>query len=191
MTNAFDEIYLNNRWGYKSGPGSDPEQATVWIDLVNSFLARQDIKTVMDIGCGDWRLGQKYNLSGKTYTGIDISSVILSETMAYSTDDIKFIHGDFDLIDVDSVDLIIIKDVLQHLPNSKVISMVNKIKSKSRYALFCDMYIKVNNREMNTDIPMGRSRPIDLSNEPFSFDFEKLERYNGKQISLYRNETLR
>jgi hypothetical protein len=36
---------------------------------------------------------------------------------------------------------------------------------------------------------MGRARPVDLSKEPFSFDFEKIERYNGKQISLYRNES--
>jgi SAM-dependent methyltransferase len=189
MPNEFDTIYENNRWGYKSGPGSDPDQAKVWIDMVNSFLEKEDVKTIMDIGCGDWRLGQKYKLDNKTYTGIDISSVILYETMAYSTDNVRFIHGDFEFLDVEPVDLIIIKDVLQHLPNSKVINIVNKIKNHARYALFCDMYIKVNDRELNSDIPMGRARPIDLSEDPFFFDFEKIDRYNGKQISLYREKS--
>ena len=185
MLNEFDNIYLNNRWGYKSGPGSDPEQAQVWIDLVNSFLSKEDVKTILDVGCGDWRLGQKYNLEDKVYTGIDMSSVILDETMAYAADNIKFIHGDFEFLDVEPVDLIIIKDVLQHLPNSKIINIVNKIKSHARYALFCDAYIKLNNRELNTDIPMGRAIPLDLSDEPFSFDFQEIKRYNGKRIFLY------
>jgi SAM-dependent methyltransferase len=189
VSNEFDIIYLENRWGYKSGPGSEPEQAKVWIDIVNSFLKQEDVKTVIDVGCGDWRLGQNYNLKNKVYTGIDISSVILDETMSYATDNVKFIHGDFDSLEIEPVDLIIIKDVLQHLPNSKIVSIVDKIKTHARYALFCDMYIKVNDRELNSDIPMGRARPIDLSKEPFSFDFEKIERYNGKQISLYRNES--
>ncbi len=189
MINEFDNIYINNRWGYKSGPGSEPEQAKVWIDIVNSFLEKEDIKTVIDVGCGDWRLGLRYKLKGKTYTGIDISSVILNETMEHSTEDITFVHGDFDYLDIEPVDLIIIKDVLQHLPNSKIISIVNKIKSNARYALFCDMYIKVNDRELNTDIPTGRARPIDLLEKPFSFDFERIEQYNGKNIFLYRKES--
>jgi SAM-dependent methyltransferase len=189
VSNEFDIIYLENRWGYKSGPGSEPEQAKVWIDIVNSFLKQEDIKTIIDVGCGDWRLGQNYNLEDKVYTGIDISSVILDETMAHATDNVKFIHGDFDSLEIEPVDLIIIKDVLQHLPNSKIVSIIDKIKTNARYALFCDMYIKVNDRELNSDIPMGRARPIDLSEKPFSFDFEKIERYNGKQISLYRNES--
>jgi hypothetical protein len=32
---------------------------------------------------------------------------------------------------------------------------------------------------------MGRARPLDLSDEPFSFDFQEIERYNGKRIFLY------
>jgi SAM-dependent methyltransferase len=185
MSNEFDLIYLNNRWGYKSGPGSDPDQAEVWIDLVNSFLKKEDIQTVLDVGCGDWRLGQKYNLENKFYTGVDISSTILDETVSYTRENVSFIHGDFEFLDFEPVDLIIIKDVLQHLPNQKIINIVNKIKTHARYALFCDMHIKVNYRELNTDIPMGRARPIDLLEKPFSFDFEKIESYNGKTISLY------
>lgn len=188
MENVFDQIYLNNRWGYKSGPGSDPEHATVWIDLINSFLSKDDITTIMDVGCGDWRLGQKYNLTNKYYTGIDISSVILDEISIYTTDNVKFIYGDYEFLDLNPVDFIIIKDVLQHLPNAKIINMVNKIKTQAKYALFCDMYIKVNDRELNSDIPMGRARPIDLADEPFSFNFKEITRYHGKRIYLYTRE---
>jgi hypothetical protein len=62
---AFDKIYRTNMWGYKSGGGSDPEFAQVWIDHVNALLAKQDIKTVVDVGCGDWRIGKHLNLQGK------------------------------------------------------------------------------------------------------------------------------
>jgi len=191
MLNVFDDIYTNSRWGYKSGPGSDPEQAKVWIDLVNSFLSKTDIRTIIDVGCGDWRLGQKYNLENKVYIGVDISETILNETKKYSTDNIAFIHGDFEFLDIEPVDLIIIKDVLQHLPNSKIINIVNKIKNNAKYALFCDMYVRVNHRELNSDIPMGRARPIDLSSRPFFFDFKKIEQYNGKNIFLYEDDLIK
>jgi SAM-dependent methyltransferase len=181
MVNVFDTIYQTNRWGYKSGPGSDPDHAKPWIDIVNSFLAKPDIQTIIDIGCGDWRLGQTYNLENKVYTGIDVSSTILDETKVYATRDIRFVNADFEFFDTDPVDLILIKDVLQHLPTQKVINMINKITKHARYALICEDI----DTAINNDIPEGDCRAIDLSKPPFSFDFEKLRGYNRKQIYLY------
>ena len=181
---AFDNIYLNNVWGYKSGPGSDPKFAKLWIKTVNYFLEKEDIKTVIDIGCGDWRLGREYNLENKNYTGIDISSVILNETKLNAKENIKFIYGDFEVIDIEPVDLIIIKDVLQHLPNTNIINIINKITKNSRYALFCDDMSENNNE----DIDVVGYRHLDLSEQPFSFNFKKIAKFGDKVISLYNKE---
>jgi len=180
----FDYIYLNNVWGYKSGPGSDPDFAKPWIDIVNSFLLKDDINTVIDVGCGDWRLGKNYNLIGKKYTGVEISSVIFKETVLNTTNNIKFINDDFETIDIHDADLIIIKDVLQHLPNSSIYNIVNKVMRKSKYALFCDDMTEVNNKE---DVYAGY-RSIDLSSDPFNFNFKILDTFGDKVIRLYTRD---
>jgi SAM-dependent methyltransferase len=178
---AFDNIYLKNVWGYKSGPGSDPDFAKRWIDVVNSFLAQEDIKTVIDIGCGDWRIAKNFNLQGKDYTGVEISTVIFNETVLNSAENIKFINDDFETLDIHDADLIIIKDVLQHLTIESINNIVNKIMNKSRYALFCDDMSDDNNKE---DV-YGGYRHIDLCSEPFNFNLRRLGKFGDKVISLY------
>jgi SAM-dependent methyltransferase len=187
MTNpiAFDNVYLNDVWGYKSGPGSDPTFAKPWIDQVNYFLSRKDVKTVIDIGCGDWRIGKCLNLEGKDYTGIDISSIILKETSLNATENIKFIHGDFETLETHDADLIIIKDVLQHLTNASIYNIINKIMGKAKYALICDDLDRDNKSNNNADIMPGHHRFIDISAEPFNFNFIQLGYFKGKNISLY------
>jgi SAM-dependent methyltransferase len=171
-------------WGYKSGGGSDPEFAQVWIDHVNALLAKEDIKTVIDVGCGDWRIGRHLNLQGKDYTGIEVSSVIFKEIKLNATENIKFINADFETLDIPEVDLILIKDVLQHLPNASVLNIVKKITNKSRYALFCDDVKEYN----NNDIRPGQHRFLDLSAAPFNFSFAYVDKLADKVISLYTKE---
>jgi predicted TPR repeat methyltransferase len=177
----FDKIYLENVWGYKSGPGSDPDFAKRWIDTVNYFLSQEDIKTVIDVGCGDWRIGKNLNLEGIDYTGVEVSSVIFKETVLNSADNIKFINADFQTLDIHDADLIIIKDVLQHLSNSSIYIMINKIMEKSRYALFCDDMLEENNLE-DCD---GGYRGIDISESPFNFDVKVVGSFDNKVIRLY------
>lgn len=181
----FDNIYLTDSWNGKSGPGSDPEFAKVWIYHVNNLLNKEDIHTVIDVGCGDWRLGKHLNLAGKDYTGIEVSSVILEETKLNATDHIKFVHADFETLDIPGVDLILIKDVLQHLPNKSITNIVNKIIDKARYALFCDDIDDSNN---NRDIAVGEHRFLDLSSEPFNFNFTYVDSFSGKRITLYERD---
>jgi SAM-dependent methyltransferase len=180
----FDKIYNESHWGYKSGPGSDPDFAKPWIDIVNSFLEKNDVSTVIDVGCGDWRIGKHLNLEGKDYTGVEVSTVMFSETVLNSADNIKFINGDFQTLDIHHADLIIIKDVLQHLSNSSIYTMINKIMEKSRYALFCDDMLEEN----NIDDFDGGYRGIDISADPFNFNFERLGAFGDKVISLYTRD---
>lgn len=177
----FNKVYTESHWGYKSGPGSDPDFAKVWIDIVNSFLEKNDVSSVIDVGCGDWRIGKRLKLDGKDYTGVDISSVILEETDSNSSENIKFIQDDFETMDIHDADLVIIKDVLQHLPNSSIYNIVNKIMRKSRYALFCDDLLESNNID---DVYAGY-RPIDLCSSPFDFDFKTVGSFGDKVIRLY------
>jgi SAM-dependent methyltransferase len=182
----FNFIYTTDFWNGKSGPGSDPENAKEWIDTVNLFLLNKDIKTVLDIGCGDWRIGKKLNLDGKRYTGLDVSSVIIDEISINSKENINFICGDIESMDFENFDLILIKDVLQHLPNKSIINIMDKIMKKSKYLLICNDF-----ENSNIDIIPGSYRKLDLSQDPFNYSLETIcvfrSGYHEKDIKLYRS----
>lgn len=167
LKEVFDLIYKTSYWGHKSGPGSDPIAAKKWVDTVNSHLKDEGLLSVLDVGCGDFRLGSKYNLAGKIYYGVDVSSEIMEANV--NTDNVSFIVGDALKIELPKTDLVLIKDVLQHLPNKDAISLVNRFLNTSKVVLMCNDY-----DSMNIDIAPGEHRGLDLQKEPYNLDVTKI-----------------
>ncbi len=87
----------------------------------------------------------------------------------YQKENIKFIlyDGNFDYIQ--PADLLICKDVLQHLPNSKILDFL-AILPRFKYALIVnDIGDKV-----NEDILTSDYRAIDITKEPFNLNAKKV-----------------
>ena len=183
LTKSFNQIYALNKWGFRSGPGSDPEFAEPFIRMINDYLKRDDIESILDIGCGDFRLGKNYRLEKKDYTGLDVSSLIIEENRKFETASIKFIQGDFESLQCERTwDLIIIKDVLQHLPNSSVINILNKIESHCKIALICNDW-----SELNVDIVPGGYRRINLNGAPFNRNYNIIMDFQGKRVIEFKS----
>jgi SAM-dependent methyltransferase len=188
----FNEIYQTSYWGYKSGEGSIPANAIPWINTVNKFIAKDDVHSVLDLGCGDWRLGSSYNLLNKKYLGVDASQIIIDEISHYANDSISFICEDMVTMDINNHDLIIIKDVFQHLPNNEIQEIMNKVFQKCKYALICNDFSNNANRNIGT----GGWRELDLNSEPFNYNLEQVSDWHvnlvrggsvNKMIFLYTN----
>lgn len=179
---VFDSIYTNSVWGYKSGPGSDPFTARTWIDVVNFFIKTKEICSILEVGCGDWQVGSKYNLDGIFYKGIDASSVIIEEVKStYETDNIQFLRADAETVEFPKADLILCKDVLQHLPNSSVAIIMKKILENSRYALICDDWTETN----TGDIEAGGHRRLNLMEGQFDYPLVQVCRYGSEDKAIY------
>lgn len=174
----FNNIYSNSLWGFKSGNGSDPENAKEWISNVNFFIKENNIKSILDLGCGDWRISSQLNLKNINYIGIDASSNIIEEIKVNETENIKFICGDIEKIDYPNVDLILIKDVLQHLPNISIQNIVNKAIKSAKYVIACNDIAIENNR----DISAGDYRTIDLNKDPFLFNFKNMFQFKSLEV---------
>ncbi|MEK6734694.1 MAG: hypothetical protein AABY27_06305 [Pseudomonadota bacterium] len=56
----FSKIYQTNEWG-KSGPGSDPENAKPYLEILQNFFNDPRFYTIVDLGSGDWRLMEVIN----------------------------------------------------------------------------------------------------------------------------------
>lgn len=179
---VFDRIYQESVWGHKSGPGSDPKNAGPWIEVVNQYLSMESVHTIVDVGCGDGRLMRHYTLEGKRYLGIDASQEVIAQNVG--SDSIKFIVGDATTMDIPEADLIIVKDVLQHLPLTYIQAIVPKLMEKAQILLVCNDV-----QPYNKDIEVGGYRGLDLLAKPFEFNLKHLFDFNSnphiKRVYVY------
>ena len=56
LNNRFVDIYANNEWGSGSGQGSLDVHTKGYQNFLQYFLEQKNISSVVDMGCGDWRL---------------------------------------------------------------------------------------------------------------------------------------
>ncbi len=127
MQDKFTKIYDKKIWGGGSGKGSTLFYNKNFIFFLEDFIKEKSIKSVIDLGCGDWEFSQYINWNCE-YLGIDcVETVVESNIENYQTDSIKFEHGDIfsDRTILDKqCDLIILKDVLQHWDNLNIIDFI-------------------------------------------------------------------
>jgi len=57
------------RGAFCSGSGSEASVTQLYVDWVTGFIRRNRINSVLDIGCGDFRVGEQLLATGITYIG--------------------------------------------------------------------------------------------------------------------------
>ncbi len=179
---AFSSIYSEHTWGSesKSGPGSEAVKAKKYIAFLQRFIKKHRIKSIVDIGCGDWSIARNLDLSEIRYMGMDVvPEVVTSLTRNFQKENIKFICEDATSAKLPEADLLIIKDVLQHWPNANVHSFLKKLDG-FKLALLTNDYARCRIRRFlgyefcgeilqePVDIEFGECRSIKLREKPFS-----------------------
>ncbi len=88
---AFSRIYETSAWGGGSGPGSDPANATAYLARLRAFIRTHSVKSIVDLGCGDWRLMREVDLTEIDYLGIDVvPSVVDTNNARFGGTNIRF-----------------------------------------------------------------------------------------------------
>lgn len=193
----FDKIYENSYWGKGSGGGSSPEATQPYKVFLEDFIRQYNIKSIVDLGCGDWQFSQFLDFSSATYIGIDASkNVIKNNQQSFSRPGVSFDNLPGDYKELPSADLLICKDVLMHLstegvrdilsilPNFKYalitndipcVSAFGEILLKLRYPFF-----PVNNKEIKT----GDYRTLDPTQRPYNLKLKKVFEWKGSTLIL-------
>ncbi len=170
LTNTFNHIYAEGTWGRDvagkgtSGTGSTLEITREYRAYVEDFMKKHSVKSVVDAGCGDWSFSSAMDWSNASYLGIDIASdVIAAVRNKHETDKIKFQVGNI-TDELPAAELLISKDVLQHLSNELVHKFIRNNLRKGKYK----WVILTNDRgSENHDVASGGYRAIDLAAPPF------------------------
>jgi SAM-dependent methyltransferase len=189
----FTEYYNKNSWNGKeslSGPGSDYEQTKYLIPELQILLKELNIRTMLDVPCGDFNWMKKVDLSGIKYIGGDIvSKMIAKNSQKYESKNISFKIIDLVNDQLPTVDLVIVRDCLVHLSNKDIARALNNIKnSKSKYLLTTNFMWKF--PTANEDIKVGGWRRLNLQQEPFNFIFPKQIIIEGNIQSYDRDKTM-
>jgi hypothetical protein len=192
MERTFTMIYENELWGSNNNANYNGSSGTgssiiynenTYIPFLRKFINDNNIKTVIDLGCGDFICGSLiYNDLDISYTGYDVYNKIIENNSALNNQlKYTFTHLDFynNRQKINNGDLCILKDVLQHWALDKIYIFLDYLieSKKFKYILIINCCNQVND---NTDILVGQFRGL-------SCDFFPLKKYNP--IKLYNYAT--
>lgn len=185
MADRFDEIYAQNIWGHGSGEGSLPQYTRGYCAFLQQFLAGRGVRSVVDMGCGDWQFSREIDWGRATYSGYDVAeSVVEANRRSFARPGISFHHYSGDPGELPAADLLIVKDVLQHLPNAAVLAFLPNL-GRYRYALLTNC-VSPRGVTPNRDIALGDFRPIDLRLAPFNLRAPEVYRFSKPMGPLRR-----
>ena len=166
INEIFKNIYKHNLWGGNesiSGRGSDSDQTENIIKELPILFKEFNIKSILDIPCGDFNWMKHVDLNGIEYMGADIVEDIVESNKAKYKDFI-FVQMDITEQVYPPVDLVLVRDCLVHMSYDDILdTLVNIYDSGSKYLLTTTFV----DREENQDIKTGAWRPINLELPPF------------------------
>jgi SAM-dependent methyltransferase len=162
----FQTIYQKQLWGHGSGPGSSPTNTVEYRAFVERFIEANSIRSVTDLGCGDWQFSQLIDWSQIDYLGLDVVPEIVAQNRSrFAPPNLRF----QELTSIDDLpggDLLLSKEVLQHLPNQTIVEYLLIIQQKYRFALLTNSIGLV--AKDNIDVAAGGYRPVRLQDAPFN-----------------------
>jgi len=165
---AFETIYENDEWGAGSGPGSIPYFTIEYRAFLQRFLSLNAVNNVVDVGCGDWQFSRFIDFGSTKYLGLDVvRSVVERNRRIYGSEHVEFDVMPEDLDDVPSGDLLLIKDVLQHLPDQDVRAILTRLVPRFRFALITNSYEKIDSFRNIELAEHGHFRCLDLTDAPY------------------------
>ncbi len=137
VSEIFSEIYRRQLWGkpagdrqFSSGHGSVMEQHVApYVAAVGRYVEGLGWKpSVVDMGCGDFNVGNRIRQYFGTYVACDVAREVLEENkVRYSNLDVEFRQLDIISDDFPDADVCIIRQVLQHLSNADISQIVKKL----------------------------------------------------------------
>jgi len=182
MLEDFERIYATDKWGKGSGTGSSPRYCQRYLAYLADLLPH--VRTVLDLGCGDWQLYSGFSWQGVEYTGVDIMKrLVVNNAVNHMTH--TFIQADFSrpavlrgLFDNAGFDLVLLKDVAQHWNDVEIHVWLQAMLELPFKTLL------VTNNWRHFRSPQRNSEPRSIDN-PYRWAPIDFRRYGFKDVLYY------
>lgn len=184
---TFTYIYKYGKWGrgggrFFSGDGSYiGTYVDSYCETIKSFIKEKNIKSVCDLGCGDFHVASKWITEDIKYEGVDIViDLINSHKQCFGNENIHFHCLDIVEDELPNAELCIIRQVLQHLNNEEIMKILAKIK-KYKYVIVTEHvtqkeYASQYNieKEHGSHTRVLNQSGVYIDEDPFNFKVEVL-----------------
>jgi hypothetical protein len=175
---TFERVYSEGWWGdgadFDSGDGSVETVAGTYVETIRGFVAEHGIGSIVDVGCGDFRVGSQLQAPGLRYLGVDVVESLIERNRKLHEDDrIGFACLNVIRERPPQAELALVRQVLQHLSNDEIASVLENV-SHMPYLIVTE-HIPVGegvvpNRDMphGPDIRLQARSGVFLDQPPFS-----------------------
>lgn len=178
---AMEQVYEMKLWGdnnsdFYSGAGShQPEIIHPYIAVLKIFLTSfKSPISVCDLGCGDFNVGKELVEFTKKFVAVDIvQDLITYNKEKYQKDNLEFRCLDISKDVLPTADCALVRQVLQHLSNEEIQSIVDKL-SDFKYVILTE-HLPIGDFTPNKDIISGqgirlkKQSGVHLTSPPFNY----------------------
>ena len=179
LKKLFSRIYHDNLWGgekgeYYSGPGSDDHVGIEYAKAIREYIKLHNIRSIVDIGCGDFRIAKQFISNDIQYIGIDVvPDLIENNQKLYGNANIEFRCIDATKGNLPDADLCLIRQVLQHLSNAHIVQILSKCKQYkhlvvSEHILIGDNVVPNLDMDADWNIRIEKNSCVMLNKPPFN-----------------------
>ncbi|MFB0905159.1 MAG: class I SAM-dependent methyltransferase [Nonlabens sp.] len=184
---AMEQVYELGLWGtndsnFYSGIGSHhPAIIQPYINAVKSFLKSfENPLVVCDLGCGDFNVGKELVGHAKNYIAVDIvADLIKRNRRIFQEESLEFHCLDIAVDDLPQGDCALLRQVLQHLSNAEIQSILSKLTAYT-YIILTE-HVPEGDFTSNKDIISGqgtrlkKQSGLDVLAPPFSFKVKEVQ----------------
>lgn len=179
---AFDRIYRHGFWrqgNSLSGLGSEGKWANDYTSFVTDYIRKNGVHRIVDAGCGDFSVGSRFAGHCEQIIALDISTEIIQRNRVRFADmnNVDFRVSNLIEDPIPDCDLLLVRQVLQHLSNAQIESVLRNIEAKKlRHVLITEHSMKSGIRiEANIDLGshsvqtrVTKGSGVDIGLPPFS-----------------------
>jgi hypothetical protein len=188
----FGSIYEKRLWGvgadpsvpFYSGIGSYDPSVKQYAALVVDVIQANDIKTIIEIGCGDFAIASQYADKCQHYLSVDVvRSLVEYNQGTHGSKMVRFLSADASKIRLPPCDLCIIRQVFQHLSNRDIMKIFQNVTSKhilvTEHLPAADKVISFNlDKKSGGDIRVPRGSGVFIDKPPFNLNAKVLMEAN-------------
>ncbi|MGD2117551.1 MAG: class I SAM-dependent methyltransferase [Chromatiales bacterium] len=182
LDQLFDNIYAHRLWGqssqrrFYSGDGSHNAQLVApYVMAVREFFASQPRPpVVVDLGCGDFQVGSQLLDQVAHMYACDLAQELIADNRKhYHLDKLNFICLDASNQPLPDGDVLLVRQVLQHLSNDVIASILSQF-TRYRYIIVSEhlpqgRFVANRDKPNGPDTRLRFNSGVVLTEAPFDF----------------------